>query len=217
VHPLLGTLSIVDVGARREPADDATVGIAQRRAAAEDPPILSICRRRRNSTSPLIPSASPRMVACTVCRSSGWTISDQTSGCPTVSSRLRPVNSRAARFAYARPPCASPTTRSSGRKSTIVRSSRSSCRTRSSASRRSWTSMPMPIQRTIRPSASRIGTPRPRCQRYCPSARRSAPRLPLDARCEGCLPQSHVTGPGVAGVRLHPNRIASLSARVSPV
>src|SRR4029077_19859797 len=43
LHPLLGTLSIVDVGARREPADDSTIGIAQRRAAAEDPPILSIC------------------------------------------------------------------------------------------------------------------------------------------------------------------------------
>ena len=41
-HPLLGALAIIDVGARRKPANDAAVGVAQRRAAAEDPPILSI-------------------------------------------------------------------------------------------------------------------------------------------------------------------------------
>src|SRR6266404_549774 len=42
IHPLLGALAIVDVGARRERANDSALAVAQRRVATEDPPILSI-------------------------------------------------------------------------------------------------------------------------------------------------------------------------------
>ena len=36
----------------------------------------------------------------------------------------------------------------------------------------SWMSVAVPIQKSIAPSAPRIGTARPRCQRYVPSAAR---------------------------------------------
>src|SRR5262249_57722091 len=42
MHPLLGALAIVDVGACREPANHAALGIVHGHIAREDPPILSV-------------------------------------------------------------------------------------------------------------------------------------------------------------------------------
>src|SRR5262249_54774946 len=128
-HALLGALAIVDVDARREPASDAALGVAQRRVAREDPPILSVCSPQAKlelaAPHPFHERADgpPRGRQVVRMDDLGPNV-----GVLTVSFRVRPVNSRVARFAYSTTPCASPTTRSWGRKSTIARSSRSSCR-----------------------------------------------------------------------------------------